>query len=184
MFSRFRSKDPQADYKQAVAAYEKVISLKTSGHEARSARLRMAMLCRAHLDKTFIAGAQKTEAFQEAMARAIVAGSERPEPPKASAFQKVASGPKEVVVYLPQEVADEAFLIGVRYQRTDLSAQQAIDAMQDLADRLFQEELKLETPFEVLQFLRKEVASEDSAEDAEPSPDPGGTTDPSPAKGR
>jgi len=57
MFKIFKKPD-EDERGRAVAAYEKAVSLTSDGHEARSLRLRLSMLCRAHLDKTFVAGAQ------------------------------------------------------------------------------------------------------------------------------
>jgi hypothetical protein len=90
--------------------------------------------------------------------QAIMAGQDRPPPPTASEFQQVpaVSGDK-VWVYLPQEYADLAFSLGASYQRTDLSAQQAIDAMQGLANQIFSTELGIHDNFMVLQFLRNEI---------------------------
>lgn len=60
MFSNlFNRSSPQEEMKRAKAAYEKVVSLTVDSREARSMRLGMSLLCRAHLDKTFIAGAEK-----------------------------------------------------------------------------------------------------------------------------
>ena len=61
MFNLFNRNNPADEMKRAVAAYEKVTSIESDSREARSLRMRMGMLCRAHLDKTFIAGAEQTE---------------------------------------------------------------------------------------------------------------------------
>ena len=76
----------------------------------------------------------------------------------ANEYQQVAavSGDK-VWVYLPQEYADLAFSLGASYQRTEISAEQAIDGMQTLADQIFSMELGIYDPFMVLQFLRDET---------------------------
>jgi hypothetical protein len=162
MFKLF--KKPEDDERaRAVAAYEKAVSLTTDGHEARSLRLRMSMLCRAHLDKTFVAGAQAMEAHEAACMVAIQQAKPQPDPPQASLFQTVKSTSGAVQVYLPQEFADEAFAIGMLYQKTELSAEQAIEAAQRLADRIAYDVLKLTAPFTALQFLRDELAAEAEA---------------------
>jgi len=55
----------------------------------------------------------------------------------------------------------------------DLSAPKAIDAMQALANQLCRYELRLPEPFQVLDFLREELAAEAalraSLDNAEPS---------------
>lgn len=157
MFNIF--KKPEEDERtRAIAVYEKAVSLTSDGHEARSLRLRLSMLCRAHLDKTFIAGAQKTEAHELACALAIQQSKPAPEPPQASLFQTAKATSGDVLVYLPRELADEAFAIGMLYQRTELTAEQAIKAAQRLADRIAYDLLKLNTGFVALQFLRDELA--------------------------
>ena len=162
MFKIF--KKPEDDERaRAVAAYEKAVSLTSDGHEARSLRLRMSMLCRAHLDKTFVAGAQAMEAYEAACMVAIQQAKPQPDPPQASLFQAVKSTSGAVQVYLPKEFADEAFAIGMLYQKTELSAEQAIEAAQRLADRIAYDALKLTAPFTALQFLRDELAAEAEA---------------------
>lgn len=160
VFSLFGADRPEDLMKQAKAAYEKVIELESDSREARSMRLRMGMLCRAHLDKTFIDGAERMADWQELAALAIASGTDRPELPQPTMYQKVRSGENEVYAYLPEEYTDVAFSLGGRYQRTEISAQQAIDAMQGLADQLCYYDLSLEEPFTALQFLRDELADD------------------------
>lgn len=160
LFNLFKKSGDEDEPARAVAAYEKVTSLESDGHEARSMRLRMSMLCRAHVDKTFVAGAQQTEAYELAMLLAIQQGKEKPEPPQAPLFQKVKSSTGEVLVYLPKELAEEAFALGMLYQKTEITAQQAIEAAQRLADKICYDALKLNNAFTALQFLRDELAAE------------------------
>ncbi len=142
----------------AAAAYEKVVSLTQDTREARSLRVRMALLCRNHLDKTFIAGAELTSAYLDQVALSIARGQTRPEPPEASCFQYVKTTKGEdVCVYLPEEFVTEAFALGALYQRMQMDAPQVIGAMQGLADRLFIEHIKLTDSLPVLQFLREEI---------------------------
>ena len=164
-------KDADVDEKeQAQALFEKIAASKADAYEARSvrsARLRMGMMCRAHLDKTFIDGAQRTALFFEKMAQATMNNSEKPEEPECSLFQRVKSGDKEIWVYLPEEYAFETFKIGASYQKTDIDAKAAIERVQHIADQICLYELKLDTPFEALQFLRSEISdtSADSSSD-------------------
>lgn len=173
LFSFFKSAEP--DPKQtAQQLYEKVTGLSSDSHDARSARLRMGMLIRAHVDKTFVAGAEQTAAWQERVAQAVVNGEEKPPLPQASEYQDVKSGSKNVCVYLPLEEAQAFFDMGARYQRMQLNARQAIQEAQTLMDRVCFQDLKLESPFEVLQFLREELTPEDevsTSDSAERAPD-------------
>lgn len=152
-------KDADVDEKeQAQALFEKITASKADTREARSARIRMGLLCRAHLDKTFIDGAQRTAVYHELLAQATINNTEKPEKPEFSLFQQVKSGDKEIWVYLPEEYAQETFNVGSSYQKTDIDAKTAIDRVQQIADQICLYELKLDTPFEVLQFLRDEVS--------------------------
>lgn len=164
IFSIFNRNSPEDEMKRAKVAFEKVAELKSDSREARSARMRMGLLCRAHLDKTFVAGAEQTAEWQELSMIALSQGKPTPEPPAASCYQKIKSGENEIYVYLPEEYVQEAFSIGSKYQRTDLSAQQSIDAMQALANQISYYELRLEEPFQVLRFLRDELEAEGESE--------------------
>lgn len=166
MFSFFKSAEPDPK-ETARQLYEKVSGLSSDSHDARSARLRMGMLIRAFVDKTFIAGAEQTAAWQEAVAQAIVNGEEKPPLPQASEYQDIKSGSKNVCVYLPVEEAQAFFDMGARYQRMQLDMRQAVAEAQALMDRICFQDLQLETPFEVLQFLRAELEGQDAAQASE-----------------
>lgn len=160
MLNFFSKNTPADEMKRAMAAYEKVVSLETDSRDARSMRMRMGLLCCAHLDKTFIAGAEQTAVWQDAVGKATAVGKPAPELPKASRFQKIRVGEADVYAFLPEDVAVEAFGIGARYQRAELPAQKAIEAMQGLANQISYYDLRLQEPFQVLNFLRKELADE------------------------
>lgn len=166
IFDFFARNKPVDDMRRAVAAYEKVASLKGDSHDARSLRLRMGLICRAHLDKTFVAGAEQTAAWEELARTALIQGVPMPEAPKPSKFQKIRSGDTEIHAYLPEEFVNEAFALGARYQRTELSAPKAIEAMQALAQHISHYELRLPEPFQALDFLREELAAQAALEEA------------------
>lgn len=159
----FKRNNPEEEMKRAKAAYEKVISLTEDTREARSMKMRMGLLCRAHVDKTFVAGAEQTATWQERAAVALANGDPLPDEPSASRFQKVKSGETEVYVYLPDEFARDIFALGSKYQRVQITAQQAIDAVQGIVNQLSKYELGLEEPFQALTFLREELAAEAEA---------------------
>jgi len=166
MFSFLNKSSPEEDMKQARALFEKVASLKSDTREAHNLRVRMGMLCRAHLDKTFVAGAEQTAHWQELAALAAGSGQPLPEVPSPSKFQKIKTGETEVFVYLPQEYVNEAFILGSKYQKTEVSAPKAIEAMQALANQISYYELQLQEPFVALSFLRDELAQEAAAQEA------------------
>jgi hypothetical protein len=157
MFSIFSPKNPDDEMKKAQALFDKVTSTKSDSRDARSMRIRMGLLCRAHLDKSFVTGAEQTASWQELAALAIANGKDKPPLPEPSVFQKIKAGENDIYVYLPEEYAHEAFNLGARYQRAEIPAPQAIETMQGLANQICLYELKLTEPFQVLQFLRDEL---------------------------
>jgi hypothetical protein len=166
IFSIFSTKDPDEEMRKAQALFEKIISTQSDSREARNMRVRMGLLSRAHLDKSFVTGAEQMASWQELAALAIANGKEKPPLPEPSVFQKIKAGENDIYVYLPEDYAHEAFFLGGRYQAASIPALKAIETMQGLANQLCYYELKLEEPFQVLQFLRDELAQSPDNEDA------------------
>jgi hypothetical protein len=83
-----------------------------------------------------------------------------PDAPKPSNSRKSARATTEIYAYLPEDFVNEAFGLGARYQKAELSAPKAIEAMQALANQISYYELRLEEPFQVLDFLREELAEQ------------------------
>ncbi len=156
MFNLFKS-SALDDHERAKAVWEKIIEVPRENREARSIRMRLGLLSRTFLDKAFVAGAEQTEAYDVSVALAITQAKPRPEAPLATEYQTVQSTSGPVVAYLPEEYAQEAFSLGALYQKTEITAEQAISAMQTLADKIFLQDIKMDQPLEVLQFLRDEV---------------------------
>lgn len=158
MFGWLKKDDPQTQRRNAVLAFEKVAAMRGDDLSARSARERMAKLCRAHLDKSFVSGAEQQAAWQLLAEQALMRGEPRPEPPpKGSEFQRLQADSGEVLAYLPAEYAEAAHQLGQRYQSTAITATQAIEHVQALADMLCRYDLRLERPFPALHFLREEL---------------------------
>ena len=174
LFSFFDKNSPQDEMERAKAAFEKVAALRSDSREARSARVRMWLLCRAHLEKTFVFGAEQTAAWQDMVALAISKGQEVPVLPDPPVYQQMKAGNSDIYVYLPEEYVQEAFQIGSKYQKTELSRGQAIEKMQELADRICRWELRLDETYQILQFLRDEEAAESGG--VEDSGDPSSST--------
>jgi hypothetical protein len=166
IFSIFSTKNPDEEMRKAQALFEKIISTQSDSREARNMRVRMGLLSRAHLDKSFVTGAEQMASWQELAALAIANGKEKPPLPEPSVFQKIKAGENDIYVYLPEDYAHEAFFLGGRYQAASIPALKAIETMQGLANQLCYYELKLEEPFQVLQFLRDELAQSPDNEDA------------------
>jgi len=163
-----RSKDTQKEAMIAAKRDFETVSDPDAPGSVRRIRSRVALRCKALLDKTFVEGAQRTERHEQAVIIAINEGKPQPEAPKARSFGTVPAFDHEVMAFLPQEVADRAFDLGRRYQRVEIDAKQAIDYMQALADELCAT-LQVDPPFEALRFLRDELAEEEGeiGEDSE-----------------
>lgn len=158
MFGWLKKDDPQTQRRQAQLAFDKVAALRGDDLGSRSARERMAKLCRAHLDKSFVCGAEQQASWQLMAEQALLKGEARPgPPPKGSEFQWLQADSGEVMAYLPAEYAQAAHQLGQRYQSTAIGATQAIEQAQALADMLCRYDLRLERPFPALQFLRDEL---------------------------
>jgi len=168
MFSIFKVADsPEVLKKRAKEAYEKVVESSADTFEANRLRRGMAMLCCAQLDKTFISGAERTADWQQMATFAAVKEEEPPPMPKADCYQKIRSGQTDMWSYLPPEYADNAFLMGAKYQRTELTLEQSINAMQQLADNLCLSEIGLGFEIVVMKFLRQELTQSEKASDVE-----------------
>lgn len=160
MFSLFKGvESPEALKKKAKQTFDKVTALTADTFEANSLRRGLALLSCAHLDKSFIAGAERTADWQQMAAFAVAKDAEAPPFPKADCYQKVRSGKSDIWVYLPTEYAERAFLFGAKYQRTELNSEQAIASMQQLADTICRSEIGLNYEIEVLKFLRHELSA-------------------------
>ena len=158
-----RSKDTQKEAMIAAKRDFEIASDPDAPGSVRRIRSRVALRCKALLDKTFVDGAQRTERHEQAVIVAINNGKPQPEAPKARSFGTVPAFDHEVMAFLPQEFADRAFDLGRRYQRVEIDAKQAIDYAQALADEVCAT-LQVDPPFEALRFLRDEIAAEEGEE--------------------
>jgi hypothetical protein len=160
MFSLFKgAESDDVLKKRAKQNFDKVIALDSDTFEANSLRRGLALLSCAHLDKTFIAGAERTADWQQMAGFAAAKGTDVPPLPQADMYQKIRSGKTDNWVYLPIEYAERAFMFGAKYQRVDISSEQAIASMQQLADTLCRTEIGLGFEIPVLKFLRQELSA-------------------------
>jgi hypothetical protein len=128
--------------------------------ELRALRARLGLRCRTAFDKFFVEGAEKAADHAEACMAAVASGSERPPAPAARSFMPVSSVNGEIMVYLPLQYVEEIYRVAGAYQLAEIDAKTTITMAQSIADRI-SEALQLTTAFEVLQFLRDEVAAEE-----------------------
>ena len=138
--------------------YDKALELDGDTREIRSYKIKIALRARAHLDKTFIEGAEKI-AKHSSLSKAVA--NDKPEPPTPTSFQKIKSANGEIVAYIPEDYLEQAFKIGSKYQLTEFNANQAIDFMQKIMDNI-SSDFGLNDTFTVLQFLRDEVENLES----------------------
>lgn len=186
MFSFFQKETPDQLKAQAKANYEKAMALKTTSRESMSVRVRIALLAKAHLDSAFVEGAERTGTWQELCMLAIARGEEKPEAPKPSYFHRVRTQGSEQYTYtwIPEDITDEVFAIGARYQTVQIDGHQAVHLVQRMADEICQKDLKLDAPFKALQFLRDELeAAGQPVAAAPPAPPPEDQDAPPPADG-
>ena len=175
MLSVFNSNSPALLKKKAKVTFEDITKLTSDARSARSARARAAMLARAFIDKTFIEGAERMGAYQDVAMLCLAQGKPIPPEPVASGFQEVETATGAAVwVYLPEEYAEAAFSFGARYQRMDITAEQAVDGAQNLLDQVCRYEFKYDEPLTALTFLREELEMEDATASGDPDDDVAG----------
>jgi hypothetical protein len=161
-----RSKRDEAR-KKAQDEYDEARDADPASRAGYALTIRAGARAKAHVDKTFITGAEKAVTYDEMRAIAIVKGEEKPEPPKASEFQVIKSVNGELLTYIPLPYAERIFKLGMRYQTMEITGQQAVELVQQVADQISLE-LQLKEPFVALEFLREELKQESGDEDTDP----------------
>ena len=164
----FKERSARKAMEEAKAAYLKATKISGVSRESHMFKTRIGARSRAHLDKVFIEGAEQATAYQELCLAAMSAGSERPQMPEPKPFQTVKSQKDIIYTYVPSEFAKEMFMLGTMYQTVAIGPQEAIKMAQAVADKVSME-LGLDDPFQVLQFLRDELAREDAPDDSDES---------------
>jgi hypothetical protein len=151
--------------KKAKDEYEAACSADVASRAGHALAVKMGARAKVHVDKAFIAGADKAVAYDEARSVAIVLGEDKPELPKTSEYQTIKAVNGDIVSYLPLPYCERVFRLGMRYQTMEITAEQAIEMVQQVADQVSLE-LQLEKPFVALEFLREELKSDPGAESA------------------
>ena len=145
--------------KTAKSEYDKACTLRGDDRKEQAYQMKVALRCRAHIDKLFIEGAEGAELYNDAVLVCIAEGKPKPTPPKPSEYMKIKTASGEVTSYLPEEYAEVVFRYGMRYQTMECTAVQAIQAVQQIANSV-SFELKVEHPLTALQFLRDQMMEE------------------------
>jgi hypothetical protein len=161
VISLFGKKPSKRDEARATAKaeYEEALNADVASRAGRALVIRAGARAKAHIDKTFISGAERAEAYDTARALAIAQDEEMPEPPKADPYQSIKSVKGDLLVFLPSPFADRVFRLGMQYQLTEISAEEAVEAVQHVAD-MVSRELQLDQPFVALEFLREQLAED------------------------
>ena len=121
---------------QAEADFEEAKREKLT-EKNRAFKMKIAHRTRAHIDLTFIEGAQKLGKFHQANLNAIAKQLEGPERPSYTPFQKIKTLDSEVVAYLPNFEAQQIFDLGGKYQIQQINVSEALTAVQSIADTIF-----------------------------------------------
>jgi hypothetical protein len=158
LFGKKPSKREEAR-ETAKAEYEEALNADVASRAGRAVAIRAGARAKAHIDKTFIAGAEKAEEYDTARALALSRGEDRPEPPRADPFQTIKSVKGDLLVFMPSQFAEKVFRLGMQYQLMEINAEEAIQGVQEVAE-LVSRELQLDPPFLALEFLRSEVQNQ------------------------
>ena len=148
----FKGLTASRERQKAKAFYEKALHLTGNPREVRRIKAIIGNRTKAFFDMTFVEGAKKTEAHQHAIAQAKTGGKPEPEAPFTSAYKQVNTLSGKIWVYIPQQVTNQIFDLGSKYQLELITKGQAIEVAQSIADQLTST-LELDHPIEPLAFL-------------------------------
>ena len=154
-----KSKDSEA--LQAKKDFYLACKLNKGTREEKSIQIKIALRCRAVIDKTFIEGAEKQKKYKVKKLKAIWDQTEMPSEPIVSPYQEINSINGVIVGYIPENYAKQIFKIAGEFQNEEISTDTAIRQTQYIADEI-SKKLSLEESFKTLNFLREELKISDS----------------------
>ena len=152
---------------QAEADFEEAKREKLT-EKNRAFKMKIAHRTRAHIDLTFIEGAQKLGKFHQANLTAIAKQLEGPDKPSHTPFQKIKTLDSEVVAYLPNFEAQQIFDLGGKYQTAQISVSEALTSVQSIADNIFHD-FDISVSLSTLGFLRDEIERNPALAKSEPA---------------
>ena len=152
---------------QAEADFEEAKREKLT-EKNRAFKMKIAHRTRAHIDLTFIEGAQKLGKYHQANLTAIAQQLESPERPSYTPFQKIKTLDSEVIAYLPNFEAQQIFDLGGKYQIQQINVSEAITAVQSIADTIFHD-FDISVSLSTLGFLRDEIERNPELKKSEPA---------------
>lgn len=137
---------------QAKSDYELAA---TDNRASRSFRVKIALRCRANIDRAFINSAKAAESSTE---------EESDNEVEATSYQLVKSGDGYIYTYIREEHAERIHELGREYQDGSISAYEAVTKAQVIADQIC-EELNLPDSFQTLAFLQEDGKDEEDDEE-------------------
>ena len=165
----FFNKSPKDLEEQAEADFEEAKREKLT-EKNRAFKMKIAHRTRAHIDLTFIEGAQKLGKYHQANLTAIAQQLEGPEKPSYTPFQKIKTLDSEVIAYLPNFEAQQIFDLGGKYQIQQINVSEAVTAVQSIADTIFHD-FDISVSLSTLGFLRDEIERNPELKKSEPAAD-------------
>ena len=156
----FKGMKESRERQKAKAFYDTATSEPSNARDARKTKSILGNRCNAFIDLTFIEGAKKTTAYIEAATKARSEGKPAPPQPSTSAYKEVRTMGGKVWVYLPQNYANEIFVLGSKYQQDLIAKDRVIELATSIADELT-EALELDHPLSPLGFLVNEAEEEE-----------------------
>ena len=163
----FFSKSSKDLEEQAEADFEEAKREKLT-EKNRAFKMKIAHRTRAHIDLTFIEGAQKLGKYHQANLNAIAQQLEGPERPSYTPFQKIKTLDSEVIAYLPNFEAQQIFDLGGKYQIQQINVSEALTAVQSIADTIFHD-FDISVSLSTLGFLRDEIERNPALAKSEPT---------------
>ena len=147
----------------AKADYLKCAALDGEDRLHRVFSARIAQRARLNLDNIFVQGAKAEEQRQVQVAEAIKAGKELPPRIVHEGYNQLQGVSGSVVSWVPEELANKMFNLGADYQITEISAHDALQQADRIADAVV-EDLQTTQPIQLLSLLR-EGGGDDETED-------------------
>ena len=154
----FKGLTASKERQKAKAFYEKALHLTGNPREIRRIKAIIGNRTKAFFDMTFVEGAKKTEAHQQAVLEANSTGKPEPQLPFSSAYKQVKTISGTIWVYIPQQITNQIFDLGSKYQLELVTKGQALEVGQSIADNLTTT-LELDHPIEALAFLAESNAT-------------------------
>ena len=171
----FFNKSSKDIEEQAQADFEEAKREKLT-EKNRAFKMKIAHRTRAHIDLTFIEGAQKLGKYHQANLNAIAKQLEGPERPSYTPFQKIKTLDSEVIAYLPNFEAQQIFDLGGKYQIQQINVSEALTAVQSIADTIFHD-FDISVSLSTLGFLRDEIERNPALAKSEPTAENKTTSD-------